>query len=101
MYYQKPNKIDKTYDDYDFSLKNIGAVFSHNSNPGMHAAMCGVPVWADGSSLAYPVANKSVDRIVNPETPNRDEWLLQIAHCEYLLDEIQLGIPYEHLTRLL
>lgn len=101
VYYQKPNKIKKTYDDYDFSLKNIGAVFSHNSNPGIHAAICGVPVWTGSSSLAYPVSNKTVQDINNPQTPRRDEWLIQLAHCEYLLEEIEAGVPYEHLTRLL
>lgn len=101
VYFQKPNKIKKSYDDYDFSLKNVGAVFSHNSNPGVQSAILGTPVWTDKSSLAYPVSNSSVSNINKPHMPCRSEWLVEISHSEYFIDEISQGIPYERLTSLL
>jgi len=60
--------------------------------------MHGVPAFVHSSSLAAPVANLDLAAIENPKRPDREAWLDQIAHTEWLTDEIATGEP---LTRLL
>jgi hypothetical protein len=45
----------------------------------------------NSSSLAWPVAI-SIQDIENPYTQDRDQWLVEICHTEYTIDEISQGI---------
>lgn len=99
--FQAPQKIKNTYDDYDFCLKDVGAVISHNSNPGIQTVINGIPVWTDTSSLAYPVSNKCFSKIENPVLVDRDDWLLYISHTEYTLNELSSGMVYQRLTGII
>ena len=63
--------------------------------------MDGVPVFVGPNSLAYDVGNHSLDTLLNPIRPDRRQWLNDLAHVEYSLDEISKGIPLKHLTERL
>jgi hypothetical protein len=94
--YQNPSPIPKSYDDFDMDY-DYHCVINHNSGPGIQSAIHGTPIICDPSSLAFPVS----DYISNIETPSpkdRSQWLIEIAHTEWFLDEIDKGIP---LSRLL
>ena len=98
---QSPNKIENTYDDYDFSVRDAWATVCWSSNPGPHSIIAGVPAFVGPSSLAYDVANHNLHNIMNPVMPDRQQWLNDYAHTEYTLEEISQGIPLNHLTSLL
>lgn len=105
---QDPRHIPNTYDDFDFSCDDAWAVINWSSNPATHAVMNGVPVFTGPSSLAWPVANQSYplhscnfDQIENPKKPDRQQWLNDIAHTEYTIEEITQGIPLKRLTEFL
>tara|TARA_X000001036_G_C20614596_1_gene780420 strand:+ start:58 stop:891 length:834 start_codon:yes stop_codon:yes gene_type:complete len=98
---QTPNKIESTYDDYDFSVRNAWATVCWSSNPGPHSVIAGVPAFVGPSSLAYDVANDNLHNIMNPYMPDRQQWLNDYAHTEYTIEEISQGIPLNHLTSLL
>jgi hypothetical protein len=91
-----PRKIHGSYDDYDITY-NYHCIVNHNSGPGIQAALNGVPVTCDSSSLAYPVSD-DIKNIENPILQNREEWFLKLCHTEWTVEEISSG---EVLSRLL
>lgn len=94
---QTPNKINGTYDDFDINY-NYHCVINHNSGVPIHAAIAGTPVMCDVSSLAYPVSD-TLDNILNPILPAREEWLIKLAHTEWTVEEIARGIPIKRLEK--
>jgi hypothetical protein len=93
---ERPQRLVNTYDDFDISY-NYHCVINHNSGPAVQAAINGVPVLCDSSSLAGEMSIKW-ENLENPQLPDRDEWFLKLTHTEWTVDEIRQGIP---LVRLL
>ena len=98
---QDPRKLIGTYDDFDMKFDNIWATVSWSSNPGIHSIINGVPAFVGPSSLAWNVANASLEDIENPHMGARQEWLEEYAHTEHTIDEIAQGIPLNHLLNQL
>jgi hypothetical protein len=96
----KPLHMPNSYDDFDFNraLTNAWAVINWNSGPGSQAIMSGVPAFVGPCSLAAPVANLDLLQIENPNKPDRNQWLVEVSHTEWTIDEIATGYP---LSRLL
>jgi len=96
----KPRLLTNTYDSFDFdnTLVNAWAVVNWNSAPGPQAAIAGVPVFVGNASLAAEVGNTDLSMIENPQYPQRQQWLTWLAHTEWTVNEIALGLP---LSRLL
>lgn len=96
---QSPQPLAGTYDgfDYDRCLQDAWAVVNWNSGPGAQAILAGVPAFVGASSLAAPVANLDLSLIENPARPDRTEWLEQLAHTEWTLEEIRSGAPLARL----
>ena len=95
---QEPMKIPGTYDDFDFKIEDAYAVVNWSSNPATHAILEGIPVFVGPSSLAYEVGNPDYTTINNPLKPDRTQWLNDIAHTEWTIDEISAGLPLKRLT---
>lgn len=87
---QTPKKIINTYDDFDIDYQHH-AVINYNSGVGIQAAVSGATVIVDSSSLAYPVAS-DLPSIEQTKDIDRSQWLLEIAHTEYLIEEIERGL---------
>lgn len=87
---ERPIKIPHTYDDFDMRFDHH-AVINYNSGPGVQAAIAGVRPVVDQSSLASPVA-VSLQHIEKPYDIDRDQWLIELCHTEYTLDEIQRSV---------
>jgi len=51
----------------------------------------GVRPIVDSSSLAHPVS-VSIHDIERPYDINRDQWLVEICHTEYTVEEIAQGL---------
>lgn len=95
---QEPHRVPGTYDDFDMKFKNIWATVSWSSNPGIHSILNGVPAIVGPSSLAYAVAEHDLANIENPCMPDRTQWLNDLAHTEWTVQEIAQGIPLKQLT---
>jgi len=87
---EHPNKIPGTYDSYDLTF-DCHALVNHNSGPGIQAAIAGIPTIVDQTSLAYPVSIALQD-IDKPYMIDRRQWLIEICHTEYTVQEIQQGL---------
>lgn len=92
---ETPIKLANTYDDYDINY-NYHCLVNFNSGPAVQAAIRGVPVVCNQSSLAYPVSFDLKD-IEYPTQPNREEWLVKLCHTEWTVDEIAKGIPLQRI----
>ena len=92
---ERPTRIPDTYDDFDI-FYNYHCVINHNSGPAVQAAINGVPVLCDSSSLAADVSIKWSE-LDSPYVPDRTEWFLKLCHTEWTIDEIRQGIPIARL----
>lgn len=87
---QQPRAIVNSYDSFDMHF-DCHAVINYNSGPGIQAAISGVRPIVDQSSLAYPVSI-SMANIEQPYDVDRAQWLIEICHTEYTLDELRQGL---------
>ncbi len=94
-----PKKIAGTYDDFDHmtDFASSWAVVNPCSNPGVQAAIEGIPVFTEKDSLAYEVSNKGYEHIVAPTVFDRHDWLVRLCHTEYFLEEVENGVPLQRL----
>lgn len=92
---ERPQRVTNTYDDFDI-FYNYHCVINHNSGPAVQAAINGVPIICDSSSLAGELSS-TLDQIENPQLPNREEWFLKLCHTEWTVDEIKQGLPIQRL----
>lgn len=76
--WEQPKKLANTYDSFDMHW-DFDAVINYNSGPGIQAVIAGVPAVTDHSSLAHNVID-------------REQWLIEICHTEYTVEEIQKGL---------
>jgi hypothetical protein len=86
----QPQKLINTYDSYDMHYR-CHAVINYNSGPGIQAAVAGCRPLVDSSSLATPVA-VDLNDIEKPYDIDRTQWLVEICHTEYTVEEIIRGI---------
>jgi hypothetical protein len=96
---EQPKKILGSYDDFDIDY-NYHCVINHNSGPAVQAAINGVPVVCDKTSLAGEISEK-IENIENPNLPNRDDWFLRLCHTEWTVEEITAGIPLNRLKNII
>ena len=96
---EQPKSLVNTYDgfDYDRVLNQAWAVVNHNSGPGAQAIIAGVPAFVGSTSLALPVANTDLAQIENPQRPDRQQWLNELAHSEWTVKELATGNPLNRL----
>ena len=93
---ETPNQLPNTYDSFDMHY-DCYAVVNYNSGPGIQAGIAGVRPIVEISSLAYPVGMGFTD-IEQPYVKDREEWLTQICHTEYTVDELKRGIWLDRIS---
>lgn len=93
---EMPRAVRGSYDDFDINYQ-YHCVINHNSGPAVQAAINGIPIICDQSSLAAELSDK-IENIENISLPDRDEWFVKLSHTEWTVDEIAQGIP---LSRIL
>jgi len=92
---ESPRRVFNTYDSFDLQF-DCHAMVNYNSGPGIQAAVQGVRPMVHSSSLAHPVS-VGVNDIDRPYDVNRDQWLVEICHTEYTVEEIRQGTWLERL----
>ena len=100
---QRPLRVPNTYDAYNFdqALERTWCVVNWNSGPGCQSIINGVPAFTGPDSLAAPVSLQDLSLIESPVTPDRDQWLAELAHTEWTLHEIESGLMIDQLlTRI-
>ena len=86
---QPSRPIQGTYDSFDIDY-NYQAVINYNSGVGIQAGLASAKICVDQSSLAHSISidlqNLDID-----QPRDRQQWLIEICHTEYLLEEISQG----------
>ena len=93
---ESPRRVPDTYDSFDMQF-DCHAMVNYNSGPGIQAAIQGVRPVVHSSSLAHPVS-VSIENIERPYDINRDQWLVEICHTEYTVEEIAQGLWLKRLS---
>lgn len=93
--FERPKMISGSYDNYDINY-NFHCVINHNSGPAVQAALNGVPIICDQSSLAWDVSDK-MSNIEHIRLPDRQSWFEKLCNTEWTVEEISKGLPLERL----
>lgn len=93
---QSPHRITNTYDSFDL-VHNYHATVNHNSGVGIQSALSGSRTVVHSSSLAAPVG-VALSAIEQPNDQDRQQWLIEISHTEYLVPEMSRGLCLERLA---
>lgn len=96
---EQPKKLVNTYDSFDFDV-DCHAVVNYNSGPGILAAVNGTRPIVDQSSLANAVS-VTQQNIDQPYTVDRTQWLIEICHTEYTIEELKQGLWLKRLHPML
>ncbi len=79
------------------ALLNCHAVVTHHSNVAVDAILAGIPAFCD-AGVALPLARTDLLDIECPIYPSdREQWLSDIAWCQWSVPEMALGLPWRHL----
>ena len=95
--FESPNRVPNTYDGFDI-FYNYHCVINHNAGPSVQAAIAGVPMICDPSSLAYSLSG-NFENIEKISLPDRTEWFAKLCHTEWTVEEIAQGIPLSRLIK--
>ena len=96
---EQPKKILNSYDSFDIDYK-YHCVINHNSGPAVQAAISGIPVICDHTSLAFDVSDV-IENINRPILPDRTQWFVKLCHTEWTVQEISTGVPIQRLVTAL
>lgn len=96
-------KFIGNYDQYNLEeiLENSCLLINFNSNSGLEGAFNGINVYVDKTSLCYDISIKNLSNINNLSNIDRSKWLEKIAYTEWFEDEIQKGVPYLYIKKLI
>jgi hypothetical protein len=81
-------------------FEDAWAVVAYNSNSVVEGIIQGIPGFSfDAGSMATSVCNMNIEDIENPQMPDRQQWLNDLAYCQWTLEEMRSGEAWKHLFR--
>jgi hypothetical protein len=92
---ERPQKLADTYDNFNMHF-DYHAVVNYCSGPGIQAAIAGTRPIVGTYSLALPVSVSIAD-LDQPYNTDRDQWVVEICHTEYTVEEIKEGLWIQRL----
>jgi len=79
------------------ALSKAAYAVTFNSNSAVDAVLDGVPcITMDEGSMAWDVTGHEWEQ---PPTPDRTQWLHDLAYCQWSEDEMREGIAWQHLKK--
>ena len=97
--YTQPYGVPFMTADLDDCFKRALCVYTYSSTSGADALLAGVPVIAESeNSPVYDMVGHGVADIKQAKKqPDRQQWLNDIAHIQFSLDEFKNGYAWTHL----
>lgn len=81
-------------------LAEAHCVVCYNSNSAVEAIINGVPAIVLGNgAMSEAVAERSLDNVEQPCTPDRRRWAHELAYCQWQPQEMADGSAWRHLFR--
>lgn len=79
------------------ALANAHALVTHHSNAAVDSIVAGVPAFC-WYGVAVPMSGQNISTIEDPLRPEgREQWLADIAWCQWSIREMGRGLPWRHL----
>lgn len=79
---------------------NAYAVVGFNSNALTESVCEGIPTFSlCPGSMAMPMGTNDLGRLESPLTPDRTQWLYDLAYCQWREDEVASGKMWAHLQQ--
>lgn len=81
-----------------------GIVVSHGGNIGYDSVIRGIPHFAIGDSAARPLSQTDWSKLDQPYMPTeeqRDQWLWDLAYCQWSIDEFAEGTAWRYVRETL
>jgi len=99
VYFNDPSRVANTYDSFDHLeiFKRSKLIFNYSSGPSIQSVLEGIPTYCSEESLAWDVSIQDYLKLSNPPKQDRQDWLNEIAHTEWTLEEIEKGTPWKYL----
>lgn len=100
VFFDIPQKVGN-YDEVNFGdiLTRTHVLINYCTSPAVEAVLNGVPVVVGEPSMAWDVRTE-IENIETPNNPDREIWLDKLCHTEWYEEEIESGVPWERLRRL-
>jgi len=78
-------------------LMGAKAAVFYNSSSAVAAILAGIPAFVtDEDAVAWNVANHNIDNILQPQYPDREQWLYDLAACHWSDEELRQGLVWKH-----
>lgn len=91
-----------TKENLDPTLLLAHCTVCYSSTMSVDSLIKGCPTIAvSPANFAYDIAGHDVSEIVDPLRPPREQWLNNLAYTTWHVDEIEKGLPWNHLKELL
>lgn len=89
------SKKERLVDD----LANAWATVVYNSSPSVASVIEGIPTFLTDpkpeNSQAYAMANLTLDKLENPDMPDRQPWIERLSMCHWTFDELRSGEAWQ------
>jgi len=84
------------------TLRDAYCSVSYSSGLGVDSVLAGCPTVAwSPANFAYDISSKFISNINSVHKPDRSNWLHDLSYCQWNVEEISWGLPWEHLKPLL
>lgn len=100
IHFAMPQQVGHDAFDHQRVFDGTYAAINHSSGPSIQTALAGIHTVCSSESLAWDVSDE-IENLETPSNKDRTEWLQMLSHTEWTVDEIQKGIPWSHLRKLL
>ena len=79
-------------------LENCWCAVARTTNGSVDAIINGVPVITpDPACMAFKVSSHYLTEILEPRTPDRTQWLYDLAYSQWNIEEMKSGLAWEYI----
>ena len=82
-------------------LAGASCVVAYSSNAAVDAILSGIPaILLDEGGMAWPIAGHALEDVLDPpmvDDATRQQWLNNLAYCQWTTKEIASGAAWDHL----
>jgi len=91
-----------SFDNLIPTLESSYCTVTYTSGLAIDSLLSGCPTIAmDPGNFAFPIASTALSDINHLTCPAREQWLWNLAHCQWHISEIEQGAPWRQLKSLL
>ena len=88
--------------NFQEALNNCHAFVTNNSTASVDSCVRGVPTFVTSDlAICWPVANTDLNKIENPDYPDRTQWVNDLGYKMWSIKEIRDGTVYKRFKQKL